>query len=288
MIVKPTWRPPGPALLFCPADRPERFAKALERADGVILDLEDAVAPERRREAREALLSAAGDLDPGRYMVRLNAVDTPDFAQDAETAKQMGASAVMLAKTESADDVRDAARASGADVIALIETPRGVVNAAEIAGTVGCVGMMWGAEDLVAAMGGATSRFQPEEVELGRAADGYRDVPRHARSAVALAAAAFGPFAIDSVHLDIADTAGLRAEAVDAVALGYAATACIHPSQVEVIREAYAPPAAEVEWARKVLAAAEANGGVFKLDGRMVDGPVIAQAEATMRRAENA
>lgn len=279
------WQPPGPALLFCPADRPERFAKALDRADGVILDLEDAVAPENRGSARESLRAAAADLDPGRYMVRLNAVDTPDFAPDAEAAKQMGASAVMLAKTESAEDVRAAAEASGADVIALLETPRGVVNATEIAATTGCVGMMWGAEDLVAAMGGATSRFQAEEAELGRTANDYRDVPRHARSAVALAAAAFGRFTIDSVHLDIADTGGLRAEAVDAVALGYAATACIHPSQVAVIREAYAPPAAEVEWAQKVLAAAEKSGGVFTLDGRMVDGPVIAQARATMRRA---
>lgn len=286
MTAQPAWQPPGPALLFCPADRPERFAKALGRADGVILDLEDAVAPQNRAAAREALLKASADLDSGRYMVRLNAVDTKDFEHDAAAAKQMGASAVMLAKTESADDVRDAVRASAADVIALIETPRGVVNAAEIAATGGCVGMMWGAEDLVAAMGGATSRFQPEEGELGRTVDAYRDVPRHARSAVALAASAFGRFAIDSVHLDIADTAGLRAEAVDAVALGYAATACIHPSQVAVLREAYAPPAAEVEWARKVLAAAEDNGGVFALDGRMVDGPVIAQARATMRRAE--
>lgn len=286
MTAQSAWHPPGPALLFCPADRPERFAKALDRADGVILDLEDAVAPENRGAAREALRSAAAGLDPGRCMVRLNAVDTPDFAPDAEAAKQMGASAVMLAKTESAEDVREAARASGADVIALLETPRGVVNAAEIAETIGCVGMMWGAEDLVAAMGGATSRFQPEEAALGRTAHSYRDVPRHARSAVALAASAFGRFAIDSVHLDIADTDGLRAEAVDAVALGYAATACIHPSQVAVLREAYAPPAAEVEWARKVLAASETSGGVFALDGRMVDGPVIAQARATMRRAD--
>lgn len=286
MTTQPAWQPPGPALLFCPADRPERFAKALDRADGVILDLEDAVAPENRGSARESLLESSAQLDPARYVVRLSAVDTADFALDAAASKSMGASAVMLAKTESAEDVRDAVRASGADVIALLETPRGVVHAAEIAATTGCVGMMWGAEDLVAAMGGATSRFQAEEVELGRTAGTYRDVPRHARSAVALAASAFGRFAIDSVHLDIADVDGLRAEVVDAVALGYAATACIHPSQVAVIREAFAPAPAEVEWARKVLEAAKGNGGVFTLDGRMVDGPVIAQARATMRRAE--
>lgn len=279
------WLPPGPALLFCPADRPERYAKALDRADAVILDLEDAVAPENRDGAREALRAAAAELDPGRYIVRLNAVDTEDFEADAAAARAMGASVVMLAKTESAGDVARAAEASGASVLALVETPLGVVAAAEIAGEERCAGMMWGAEDLVAAMGGATSRFQAGEAALGRTVGGYRDVPRHARSAVALAAAAHGRFAVDSVHLDIGDTDGLRAEAVDAVALGYAATACIHPSQVAAIREAYAPAAEEVAWARKVLEAAAAHGGVFALDGRMVDGPVIAQARATVRRA---
>lgn len=280
-----SWTPPGPTLLFCPADRPERYAKAIERADAVIFDLEDAVGPDARPAAREALIAAGRTLDPRRYLVRVNPASTDDFAADCAAAKDMGAALVMLAKTESAQQVQAAAAASGAEVLALLETPAGVVRAAEIAATDGCVGMMWGAEDLVAAMGGATSRFQPEEAELGRTAGEYRDVPRHARSVVALAAAAYGRFAVDSVHLDIADVEGLRSEAADAVALGYAATACIHPSQVAVIRAAYAPPAAEVEWARKVLDAAAEQPGVFTLDGRMVDGPVIAQAHATMRRA---
>ncbi|NLD85678.1 MAG: HpcH/HpaI aldolase/citrate lyase family protein, partial [Actinomycetales bacterium] len=145
--------------------------------------------------------------------------------------------------------------------------------------------LMWGAEDLLAAMGGSTSRFSTAEAGGPRVAGEYRDVPRHARARVALAAAAFGRWAVDSVHLDIADEAGQRAEALDAVALGYVGTACIHPSQVAVVRGAYAPDDDEVAWARKVLAAAEHNQGVFQLDGRMVDGPVFRQAESTMRRA---
>ncbi|MBB0970043.1 HpcH/HpaI aldolase/citrate lyase family protein, partial [Dietzia aerolata] len=111
---------------------------------------------------------------------------------------------------------------------------------------------------------------------------------RHARARVALAAAAFGRWAVDSVHLDIADEAGQRAEALDAVALGYVGTACIHPSQVAVVRGAYAPDDDEVAWARRVLDAAEHEKGVFQLDGRMVDGPVFRQAEATLRRAQAA
>ncbi|TCW22915.1 HpcH/HpaI aldolase/citrate lyase family protein [Dietzia cinnamea] len=283
MTPAPTWIPPGPALLFCPADRPERYGKAADRADVVILDLEDAVAPADRPAARDALRASA--LDPERTIVRVNPVGTEDHAADLEAVAGTAYRCVMLAKSESAAQVTDVHTATGAAVLALVETPLGVVRAEEIASAPGCTGMMWGAEDLLAAMGGSTSRFSTAEAGGPRVAGEYRDVPRHARARVALAAAAFGRWAVDSVHLDIADEAGQRAEALDAVALGFAGTACIHPSQVAVVRQAYAPDDDEVAWARKVLAAAEHNQGVFQLDGRMVDGPVFRQAEATMRRA---
>ena len=283
MTGAPAWIPPGPALLFCPADRPERYAKAADRADVVIVDLEDAVAPEGRPAAREAL--RASTLDPDRTIVRVNPIGTDDHAADLEALADTDYRCVMLAKTESAAQVTDLYSTTGAAVLALVETPLGVVRAEEIAAAPGCAGLMWGAEDLLAAMGGSTSRFSEVEAGGPRVAGEYRDVPRHARTRVALAAAAFGRWAVDSVHLDIADEAGQRAEALDAVALGFVSTACIHPSQVAVVRQAYAPDDDEVAWARKVLAAAEHNQGVFQLDGRMVDGPVFRQAEATMRRA---
>ena len=279
----PAWIPPGPALLFCPADRPERYGKAAARADVVIVDLEDAVAPADRPAAREAL--RASNLDPDRTIVRVNPIGTDEHAADLEALADTDYRCVMLAKTESAAQVTDLYSATGAAVLALVETPLGVVRAEEIASAPGCSGLMWGAEDLLAAMGGSTSRFSAAEAGGPRVTGEYRDVPRHARARVALAAAAFGRWAVDSVHLDIADVAGQRAEALDAVALGFVATACIHPSQVAVVREAYAPDDDEVAWARKALAAAEHNQGVFQLDGRMVDGPVFRQAEATMRRA---
>lgn len=279
----PVWTPPGPAMLFCPADRPERFGKAAERADVVIVDLEDAVAPENRTVAREAL--RASDLDPARTIVRVNPADSDDHAADLEALASTGYRCVMLAKTESAAQVTDLHSTTGAAVLALVETPLGVVRATEIASAPGCAGLMWGAEDLLAAMGGTTSRFSGAEAGGPRVAGEYRDVPRHARAQVALAAAAFGRWAVDSVHLDIADEEGQRAEALDAVALGFVATACIHPSQVATVRGAYAPDDDEVAWARRVLAAAEGNQGVFQLDGRMIDGPVFRQAEATLRRA---
>lgn len=217
--------------------------------------------------------------------MRVNPTGTDDHVADLEALADTDYRCVMLAKTESAAQVTDLHSTTGAAVLALVETPLGVVRAEEIAAAPGCAGMMWGAEDLLAAMGGSTSRFSSAEAGGPREAGEYRDVPRHARARVALAAAAFGRWAVDSVHLDIADSSGQRAEALDAVALGFVATACIHPSQVAVVREAYAPDDDEVAWARKVLAAAERNQGVFRLDGRMVDGPVFRQAEATMRRA---
>lgn len=268
------WLPPGPALLFCPADRPERYAKALERADAVILDLEDAVAPENRQAAREALV--ANPLDPDRVIVRVNPPSTGDHRRDLAAIAETAYRVIMVAKAESADAVL----ATGLQSIALIETPRGAVHANEIAEAANCIGLMWGAEDLVAGLGGKSSRYGDGEERPGT----YRDVPRHVRSTVRLAAAAFGRFAVDAVHLEIGDIDGLAAEVRDAVALGYTATACIHPSQVATIRAGYRPDDAEIAWAREILAAAVENPGVFSLNGQMVDGPVLRQAESVLSR----
>lgn len=261
----------GPALLFCPADRPERYAKALERADAVIIDLEDAVDPSRRAVAREAL--AASDLDPERVIVRINPAGTSDHAADLSALAVTPYSTVMLPKAESVADLRDLA---GLAVIALCETAAGVLAAPRLATAGEVVALMWGAEDLVASLGGTSSRH----------ADGrYRDVAVHARSAVLLAAGAAGIAAVDTVHLDIDDLAGLASEAEDAAAVGFAATACIHPGQVETIRAAYRPTDDQLRDARELLDAAEAAGGVFRFGGRMVDGPVIAHARSVLERA---
>ncbi|MDN4615726.1 CoA ester lyase [Leifsonia sp. F6_8S_P_1B] len=266
--------PWGPALLFCPADRPERYEKALQRADAVILDLEDAVDPARRPEAREGLAASADTLDPTRVIVRVNPASTADHDADLAALARTPYRTVMLPKAEHVDDLAGLIRY---DVIALCETAGGVLAARDLAQAEGVLALMWGAEDLVASLGGTSSRH----------ADGrYRDVAVHARSTVLLAAGAAGRHAIDTVHLDIADLDGLAAEAEDAAAVGFAATACIHPGQVDTIRAAYRPDAADVEAARALLAAAEqAGGGVFRHDGRMVDGPVLAHARAVLRRA---
>lgn len=263
----------GPAILFCPADRPERFAKALAAADTVIIDLEDAVNPDAKAEAREAVVAA--DLDPNRVIVRVNPAGTPDFELDLAALRQTSVTTVMLAKTQTADDV--AAVGGEWDVVALCETALGVVNAPSIAAHEKTVALMWGAEDLIASLGGSQSR---------RANGSYRDVVLHARSSVLLAAGAYDRVAIDAVYMAIADHDGLRSECEDAVASGFGATACIHPAQVAVIRDAYAPSAADVEGARALLEAAAGEHGAFQFEGRMIDEVVLRHARRILQRAE--
>nr|WP_308468383.1 aldolase/citrate lyase family protein [Glaciibacter superstes] len=265
----------GPALLFCPADRPDRFRKAFDRADAVILDLEDAVAPAARPAAREAVRNSG--LDAARVIVRINPAESADFAEDLRAVAASGYTHVMLPKTASpADLLRIADFDDSLAVIALCESAAGVSAAREIAAAPNVSAVMWGAEDLIASLGGTTSRFSD-----GR----YRPVAEYARSVVLIAAAAAGKAAIDTVHLDIADVDGLSAEAEDAAASGFAASACIHPSQVDVIRGAYRPSPDEEADALALLAAAREHGGVFRMGDRMVDAPVLRHAESVLRRA---
>ena len=260
----------GPALLFCPADRPDRYEKALDAADTVILDLEDAVAPDRKDEARASV--AASALPPERTVVRVNPVAAGMLEADLAAVDAAGYRLLMLAKAESATDLTALARY---DVIALCETPAGVLAAPQLGAAPNVIGLMWGAEDLVAALGGRSSR----------GADGrYRDVARAARSAVLLAAGAAGKAAFDAVHLDFRDDAGLAAEAEDAAASGFAGTVCIHPRQVPIVRAAFRPTDEEVAWARRIVEAAAA-GGVVAVDGRMVDEPLLRQARQVLTAA---
>ncbi|MEV0687210.1 CoA ester lyase [Nocardia sp. NPDC050378] len=266
------WQPTGPAWLFCPADRPERFAKAAAAADVVILDLEDGVAPADKAAARQALLDTP--LDPQHTVIRVNAAGTDDHIDDLAVLATTDYRRVMLPKCESAEQVRNLAEC---EVIVLVESPLGAVRVAETVQVDNAIGVMWGAEDLIAGLGGNASRH----------ADGsYRDIARHVRSTSLLAAKAFGRFALDSVYLNIEDLDGLAAETLDAVAVGFDGKVAIHPSQVPVIRAGYAPSEAETDWARRVLAEVPNHRGVFAFEGRMVDAPVLRHAEQIVRRAD--
>jgi citrate lyase subunit beta / citryl-CoA lyase len=255
----------GPGWLFCPADRQERFEKAAAAADVVILDLEDGVAAKDREAARQALIDTP--LDPARTVVRVNPVTTPDHALDLAALKATEYTTVMLAKTETAEQV---ASLAPLDVVVLVETPLGALAVPDTARVDNAFAVMWGAEDLFAVTGGTSNRWP----------DGsYRDVARHVRSQSLLAAKAYGRMALDSVYLDIKDLDGLRAETDDAVAVGFDAKVAIHPTQVAVIRAGYAPTEEQVGWARHVLDAARGERGVFQFEGIMVDAPVLRRAE---------
>lgn len=273
---------PGPAWLFCPADRPDRYPKALAVADVVILDLEDAVAPANRPRARDALrgLTADGVIDLDRTVVRVNANGpggtADDHAADLAVTAEIGIRRVMLSKSEDPDDVALIRH----EVVLLIETPRGVEHAATLAAQPNVVALMWGADDLVAGLGGTTSRHTDGQ-QRGR----YRDVARYARSRSLVAAKTHGRLALDAVHMDIPDTEGLAVECEDAAAVGFDGTVAIHPRQVEVIRAAYTPSEERVDWARRLLEHVGDDRAVTTFEGRMVDGPIYKQAERVLQRA---
>jgi citrate lyase subunit beta/citryl-CoA lyase len=265
---------PGPGWLFCPADRPERYLKALQTADVVILDLEDAVAPASKAVAREAVgvLVAGGAFDAARTVVRINAASSTDHGADVHLASSLGLPRVMLAKTEDPGVVATLPH----EVVALLETPVGIERAGELASTDNVVAVMWGADDLVAGLGGTGSR-KPD--------GSYHDVVRYARSRALIAAKAADRLALDAVHMDIEDLDGLAAGCANAAAAGFDATVAIHPKQVEVIRASYSPASERVDWAKRLLAHAGADRGVTTFEGRMVDGPIYKQAERILRHA---
>ncbi|EMY35530.1 putative citrate lyase beta chain [Arthrobacter crystallopoietes BAB-32] len=275
----------GPAILFCPADRPDRYAKAMERADSVIVDLEDAVTPEQKQAAREHLRAWCEDpknhtmltADPVRFIVRVNSPSSEFFADDMQILQSVPVQIVMLPKTESPEDVdRLVAELPEVAVVALCESAAGVARSLEIARHPAVVAMMWGAEDLLASIGGFSSRL-PD----GR----YRDVARAARATVLLHASASGKASIDSINTDFSDTSGLAEEARDASDSGFTFKACIHPAQCGIIRQAYAPTPEEVRYARDLLAAVNESRGAVNFRGTMVDDPLIRHAENLLRRS---
>ncbi len=293
----------GPALLFCPGDRPDRFPKAAARSDTVILDLEDAVAPEAKGEAREhvvrALRGGAPGLDPAGVLVRVNAPTSVEFETDLQALAGSGAGFVVVPKCDSVDQLdRVAETIPGAGVIPQVETPLGVLRVEELARHRATAALFWGTEDLIAGLGGTTARGPN---------GGMRSVIRSVRESVLLIAAAYKIPAIDTIYTNLRGSHILADEAADACAMGFIAKACIHPDQVGIVRGAYTPTDEDVEWAKGLTAACEERGGsqvgrtaggrasgapmpdlegigAFTFRGKMIDAPVIKQAQRILHR----
>ena len=275
-------------VLFSPGDQPSLLGKAPDSgADVIVFDLEDAVAPAKKAAGREAVREAVTELDPDPELcVRVNPIGDGG-ERDVEAVFGDGAAtavdSVMLPKVGSGaavEDLADLLAEHGQElpILALLETADGVLNAESIASAGPTDAVLLGAEDLAADVGATRTREGTEIL--------------HAREHTVLAASSAGVDAIDTLYTDYEDDEGLAADAAFGRDLGFDGKMAIHPGQVPIINEAFTPEEADVEWARKVLAArdeaAASDVGVFAVDGEMIDAPLIAQAEDVVRRYEAA
>ena len=251
--------------LFVPADRPERFEKAAASgADAIILDLEDAVAPKRKDAARAALRA---DFTPLPVFVRVNGIGTPWHEADVAAAANLSVAGIILPKSEWGVRLDMLLEECVVPVLALIETAHGLAEARRIASLDGVARLVFGSIDFCADLGAAHTR----EALLA------------ARSELVLASRLAGLLApIDGVTTAIDDAALVSADARHALDLGFGGKLAIHPKQIEPILKGFRPDAAEIEWARKVLASGD---GAAAVDGAMVDEPVRVRARAVLKRA---
>jgi citrate lyase subunit beta/citryl-CoA lyase len=255
--------------LFVPGDRPERFDKALAAGAGqVILDLEDAVAPESKQRARDAVAAFLRADRP--VVVRINAAGTPWFDDDLAMAARPGVT-VMVPKAESAAALASVQRAAPqARLLPLIESAAGMSAVDEIARAPQVQRLVFGSIDF--------------QLDLGIEGDAEELLYFRSRIVLASRLADLEP-PVDGVCTALDDADALRAESARARRLGFGAKLCIHPRQVAVVEAAFAPSDEEVAWATRVLDAAEgAHGAAVAVDGRMVDRPVLLKARRLLGR----
>ncbi len=279
------------SLLFVPGDRPERFAKAaVTGADAIIIDLEDSVAPENKAKARDAAAEWLSGDRPVCTFIRVNPEDSQLTQDDLNAVLPYLPDAIVLPKAEGARSVNwlrslaaGAADAPAGDAPLILpiatETPAAIFELGSLRDVSGhLIGVSWGAEDLPAAVGAATSRE----------ADGRYTPPYElARSLTLFAAHAAGAAAIDTVFPAFKDEAGLTAYAARAARDGFAGMLAIHPAQVAIINAAFTPTEAQIVHARAVADAFAANpgSGVLQVGGKMVDAPHLKAALALLARA---
>ncbi len=251
--------------LYVPGNRPERFDKACAAgADAVIVDFEDAVPPAEKAAARVAVSKWLSAEKP--VFIRVNAMDTPWFGEDLEVCAQPGVAGIMLSKAEHLDDARIQARmAAGQPILPLIETALGFANAPTLARAPAVQRLVFGTIDF--------------QVDLGIQGEGEELL--YFRSQLVLMSRLAGiQSPVDGVVTAIDDAERIRAETRRARRLGFGAKLVIHPRQLAAIHAGFGPSDEEVAWAKRVLeAAAASKGAAVAVDGKMVDRPVIQQAE---------
>lgn len=268
----------GPALLFCPGTRPDRFDKALQAADQAVIDLEDAVGLADKDSALANALAFVARAR-ARTIVRANRPVTDRGRNEIAALAAAGAPRILLPKVESGAEV-DAALAQGRSAalqfIVTIETAKGVVALPEILSRPKIAGISWGPYDLAADTGLRSVRDGE-----GR----FLSPIAHARDQMLLHAAARRVPVFDTVTTELGDPAQIARDVADAVTLGFMGKFAIHPSQVPVIRAAFIPTATDVERSRRMLSAA-GDKAVFLFDGEMVDEPILRRARHIVALAD--
>jgi len=259
--------------LFLPASNP----RAIEKARGldvdlIILDLEDAVKPDAKDAARAAAVLAAGEGFGHRLSaIRVNGIGAAEHDADMAAVAASACDFVVVPKVERAEEAARLAGASGKPILAMIETARGVLAAAEIAAVPGVAGLIAGVNDL--------------RVSLGLPAEG-REGLALSLQAIVLAGRAHGIWALDGVFNALDDAEGLAAECRHGRALGFDGKSLIHPNQVAVAVEAFGPSEAELADARALIAAA--TGGAERFGDRMIETMHVEQARALLARSGGA
>lgn len=270
---------PFRSALYIPGSKDRALDKARSLAvDAILFDLEDAVAPDEKVNARATLKAALaeGGYGPRYKIVRINGLDTEWGRADAEAVRDIAADAVLLPKVNSAADIDALAAITGdLPIWAMMETPLGVINAASIAAHPKLEGFVLGTNDLAK--------------DLNTRKSERREPLLYALEACLLAARAYGKIALDGVYNAFKDDEGLAAECEQGRDMGFDGKTLIHPAQVEITNRAFGPSEAEIDLAKRQIAAfeeAEKNGqGVAVLDGRIVENLHIVTARATLAKA---
>lgn len=280
------------SLLFVPADSEKKLAKAaVSPADALILDLEDSVAPQNRVKARGLAREFLKDKHRPSLWVRINPVGSADFAADMEAVVAMAPAGLVVPKPDGPQDLLtlDAhlitletqaglAQRSIRLLPVATETPTAVLSLQDYRNPPPrLAALSWGAEDLAAALGAAANRDDAGE---------FLFVHQMVRAMVLVAAKAAGVDAIETLHADFRDAAGLERAARRAQREGFSGMLAIHPDQVAPINAAFTPSAADIDHAAKVVAAFASGAGVASLDGKMLDQPHLKQARHVLTLAE--
>lgn len=258
--------------LFVPGDRPERFEKAAASgADVIIIDLEDAVAPESKQQALENTIAWLKESEKNTALVRINASEDQNELKALREAAPVGLLGVVLPKSETQNQVETvvAALPAGSAIIALIETAVGIENSNSIATSKGIARLAFGAVDFGSDTGST-----------------HESVFDYARAKIVVASRAAELAApLDSPCLTLDDESVISNETGRAKDFGFAGKLCIHPAQVEVVKRCFQPTAAEIEWAKLVV---NAPSGATSLGGQMIDKPIVERAKSLLDRVQEA